>query len=83
MLKSMVTELLRDTLGRLPQRVPSDCGATGGKASSGAKTEEGNGRETPKVAGGGAGRKDLDSGAGETGISVLAKRIQEEGGRIP
>ena len=37
--------------------------ATGGKASSDAKTEEGNVRETSKVAGGGAGGEDLDSRA--------------------
>ena len=36
--------------------------ATGRKASSDAKTQEGNVRETTKVAAGGAGGEDLDSG---------------------
>ena len=62
MLKSMATELPRDSLDLLPQGVPSDLGATGRKASLDAKTEEGNARETSTVARGGAGGEDLDSG---------------------
>ena len=63
MLKSIATELRRDTLDLLPQRLSSGCGETGRKAASDAKTEEGNVRETSKVARGGAGGGDLDSGA--------------------
>ena len=55
MLKSMAAGLLRDTLDLLPQGVSSDCGATGRKASSDARTEEGNAREISKVTRGGAG----------------------------
>ena len=58
--------------------------ATGGKASSDDKTE-GDARETSKVAGGGAGGKDLDSGAvsnWDLGQTVLTKMIQDEGKRI-
>ena len=62
MLKSVATELRRDTLDLLPQRLSSGCGETGRKAASDAKTEEGNVRETSKVARGGAGGEDLDSG---------------------
>ena len=46
---------------------PTECQqvveATGRKVSSDAKTEEGNAREASKVARGGAGGEDLDSGA--------------------
>ena len=62
MLKSIATELPRDTLDLLPWRVSADCGATGRKASSDAKTEEGNARGTSKVAGGGARGADLNCG---------------------
>ena len=61
MLKSMATELLRDTLDLFPQ-CHQIVEATGRKASSDAKTQEGNVRETTKVAAGGAGGEDLDSG---------------------
>ena len=61
MLKSMATELLRDTLDLFPQ-CHQIVEATGRKASSDSKTEGSNGRETSKVAGGGAGREELDSG---------------------
>ena len=61
MLKTMATELLRDTLDLLPQRVSSDCGGNRKKASLDAKTEKRNGRETSKVARGGAGNEYLNS----------------------
>ena len=51
----MATELLRENSEFLPQGVSSDCGATGRKASSDARTEEGNAREISKVTRGGAG----------------------------
>ena len=54
----------------------------GRKASSDAKTEDGNERKASKVARDGPGGDDLDSGAGQTGISVLTKMIHEEGERI-
>ena len=63
MLKSMAAGLLRDTLDLLPQGVSSDCEATGRKAPSDARSEEGKARETSKVAGSGTGGKDQDSGA--------------------
>ena len=55
--------------------------ATGRKASSDAKTEEGNVREAPKVVGGGAADEDLDSGAALTGISVSTKMTGEGKGK--
>ena len=55
--------------------------ATGRKASSDAKTEDDNARETSKVAGGGRG-EDLDSGAVSDWDLSLTKLIQEEGKRI-
>ena len=78
MLKSMGTKLLRETSDLLPQGVSSDCGATGRKASSDAKREEGNVREASNVAGGGAAGEDLDSGAALTGISVSTKKGREK-----
>ena len=78
-LKGVVTELLRDPSDLPPQRVPSDCGATGGKASPDAQTEGGNTRETSKVAGGAAGGEDLDAGADWDPISTEAT---QEGGRV-
>ena len=61
MLKSMATELLRDTLDLFPQ-CHQIVEATGRKASSDSKTEGSNGRETSKVAGGGTEGEDMDSG---------------------
>ena len=64
MIKSMATGLPRDTFDLLPrQGVSSDCEVTGRKAPSDARTEEGNERETSKVARGGGGGEDLDSEA--------------------
>ena len=61
--KNMATELLRDSLDLLPQRVLADCGGNRKKHFFRYQDKEGNAKETSKVAGGGAGGENLDSGA--------------------
>ena len=59
----MATELLSNTLDPLPRRASEDCGGNRKKISfRGQDREEGNAMETSKVAGGGTGGEDMDSG---------------------